>query len=124
MASYISGKKFIYYSIILFLIIFVIIIFVFRSQQLKNIISTSTGSIVGKVFFTQKTEFFLTEFNKGILSNPKFLKMEKYGGNSFDLEVKGMGKQNPFMLPAPIKSIDDEFEKSEENLRDLIITDF
>lgn len=122
MNSYITGKKFIFYSILLFVIIFVIIIFVFRNNQLKNIIIASTENI--EVFFTQKTKSFLIEFNKEILHNPKFLKMEKYGGNNFDLEIREMGKQNPFMLPATVKPTNDGTNELGDGLSDLMIDDF
>ncbi|MCK5459514.1 hypothetical protein KAI52_00165 [Candidatus Parcubacteria bacterium] len=93
-----------------------IIIFAFRSQQLKTIVSISTENIVDKVFFTKKSKIFLAEFNKEVLSNPKFLKMEEYGGNFLNLEITGLGKQNPFMLPTPIKSADATVNKTEDIL--------
>ncbi|MEA2065372.1 MAG: hypothetical protein U9O66_03720 [Patescibacteria group bacterium] len=125
MPDYITKKKFIFYSIMLFVIIFMIIIFVFRNQQLRHIMSISTENIVDKVFFTKNPQFFSAEFNKEILSNPKFLKMEKYGGNFFNLEIMGLGKQNPFALPAPIaKPADAVVDGVEDNLNSPTTTEF
>ena len=124
MPNYITGKKIIFYSILLFVVILMIIIFAFRSHQLKRIIETSTENIVDKVFFTKKPKIFPAELNKEILSNPKFLKMEKYGGNFFDLDIAGLGKQNPFMLPAPIESAAAATDELKDNLNSSTTAEF
>ena len=124
MQGYITGKKFIFYSIALFMVICIIIVFAFYSKQLKGIIIISTENITDKVFFTKKSQSFSVEFNKEILSDSKFLKMEEYGGNFFDLEITGLGKQNPFALPIPIKSTDGGNEESKDNLSSSTTTEF
>lgn len=124
MQGYITGKKFIFYSIALFTVIFIIIIFAFYSNQLKSIIMISTENITDKVFFTKKSQSFSVEFNKEILSDSKFLKMEEYGGNFFDLEITELGKKNPFALPIPIESTDGGNEESKDNLSNSTTTEF
>lgn len=97
MSNYIGKKRVIISSIVFLTSILAIIVFIFYYTQLKKSFIDPTGDVFKKILF--KEESLNIEFDKEILSNSMFLKLDD---NTIYFVKKEVGNHRAFENPRKI----------------------
>ncbi|NCF74940.1 MAG: hypothetical protein GWO87_00410 [Xanthomonadaceae bacterium] len=92
MSNYISKKGTVFSTIIFLTAVLAVLVFAFYYTQLKKRFIDPTSNVFKKILF--KKEGFNTTFNKEILSNSVFLKLNNNNVNF--IKRKDIGNSNAF----------------------------
>ena len=111
MSNYIGKKRIIISSIVFLTSILAIIVFIFYYTQLKKSFIDPTGDVFKKILF--KEESLNIEFDKEVLSNSLFLKLDN---NTIYFVKKEVGNNSAFQNPRKVLEINKNREQNDEDV--------